>query len=99
MHNQTKLASVIWIIVMTSALLFVTSCANKTPAVKNGTEDSTSSISRMGSIADVLGCMFAPDSCPIKSTTEQHKQSDQKIIKQAEEKDWNDVDKANPKSK
>lgn len=97
MDYQTKLASVIWIIVMISAMLFVTGCANKKPKVN--TEDPTSSISRMGSIADVLGCMFAPDSCSIKSTTEQHKESDQKIIKQAEDKDWNDLDKDIPESK
>ena len=97
MNYQTKLASVIWIIVMISALLFVTSCANKTPTIK--TEDPTSSIGRMGSIAEVLGCMFAPQSCEKKSTQDQHTDADQKIIKQAEEKDWNDLDKDVPESK
>jgi len=97
MNYQTKLASVIWIIVMISALLFVIGCVNKKPTIK--TEEPTSSIGRMGSIAEVLGCMFAPQNCEKTSTQDQHKDADQKIIKQAEEKDWNDLDKEVPESK
>lgn len=73
------------------ALFLITGCANKSPQVT--TEDPTSSISRMGSIADVLGCVFAPQSCEKKSIKDQHNEADEKIIKQAEEKEWNDVDK------
>jgi hypothetical protein len=53
----------------------------------------------MGSIAEVLGCMFAPQNCEKTSTQDQHKDADQKIIKQAEEKEWNDLDKDIPESK
>tara|TARA_X000000950_G_scaffold278382_1_gene369211 strand:- start:1344 stop:1610 length:267 start_codon:yes stop_codon:yes gene_type:complete len=74
------------------AVFLITGCANKSPQVT--TEDPTSSISRMGSIAEVLGCMFAPDTCPTKkSTQEQHDEADKKIISEAEEKEWDDVDK------
>lgn len=51
------------ILVLFIILLFagLNGCANKTAKVK--TADSESSISRMQSIADVLGCMFAPNEC------------------------------------
>lgn len=73
------------------ALFLITGCTNKTPQAKS--QDPTTSIGRMGSIADVLGCVFAPQSCEKKSIKDQHDEADEKIIKQAEEKEWNDVDK------
>lgn len=78
-------------------LFLATGCVNKTPDVKR--EDPTTSIGRMGSIAEVLGCVFAPQSCEKKSTQDQHNEADEKIIKKAEEKEWDDVDKEISESK
>jgi hypothetical protein len=78
-------------------LFLATGCVNKTPDVKG--EDPASVVGNAGSIAEVLGCVFAPQSCQKKSTQDQHKQADEQIIKKAEEKEWDDVDKEISESK
>ena len=63
------------ILILFIILLFagLNGCANKTAKVK--TVDNEPSIGRMQSIADILGCMFAPQEC--QKIKEEEKQQDE----------------------
>tara|TARA_B100000989_G_scaffold120888_1_gene89164 strand:- start:5044 stop:5310 length:267 start_codon:yes stop_codon:yes gene_type:complete len=63
------------ILILFIILLFagLNGCANKTSEIR--TADSGSSISKMQSIADVLGCMFAPNEC--KKIKEEEQQQEE----------------------
>ena len=63
------------ILILFIILLFagLNGCANKTAKVK--TADNEPSIGRMQSIADILGCMFAPHEC--KKIKEEEKQQEE----------------------
>ena len=63
------------ILILFIILLFagLNGCANKTAKIK--TADNESSISRMQSIADILGCMFAPQEC--QKIKEEEKQQEE----------------------
>ncbi len=63
------------ILILFIILLFagLNGCANKTAKIK--TADNEPSISRMQSIADILGCMFAPQEC--QKIKEEEKQQEE----------------------
>ena len=63
------------ILILFIILLFagLNGCANKTAKVK--TVDNEPSIGRMQSIADILGCMFAPHEC--QKIKEEEKQQEE----------------------
>lgn len=63
------------ILILFIILLFagLNGCANKTAKIK--TADNGPSISRMQSIADILGCMFAPQEC--QKIKEEEKQQEE----------------------
>ena len=63
------------ILILFIILLFagLNGCANKTAKVK--TVDNEPSIGRMQSIADILGCMFAPQEC--QKIKEEEKQQEE----------------------
>ena len=71
------------ILILFIILLFagLNGCANKTAKIK--TADNEPSIGRMQSIADILGCMFAPDTCPKKEKSEE--------IDEESDKEWDEV--------
>ena len=63
------------ILILFIILLFagLNGCVNKTAKIK--TADNEPSISRMQSIADILGCMFAPQEC--QKIKEEEKQQEE----------------------
>ena len=72
------------ILILFIILLFagLNGCANKTAKVK--TVDNEPSIGKMQSIADILGCMFAPHEC---QKIKEEEQQQEEITKGFEEVD------------
>ena len=78
---QFIVSNILFLMILIVILITVTGCSK---TLKSANNELGSGVPNYGAIADVLGCMFAPDTCPTKD-------EDTEANTEQDNKDWDEV--------